>query len=708
MKNLDKLYEWANDQAQYTLIPELFYNALFFNVAVASGIANIKIIRDSNSGSKETIPNYFGITFAEMGVGKDFSFNLASYLFKEIFNSYVAHSEQFYNSKYDSKADKGDIRYISVSSPFIPVNSSWQGIQKTAQTVADQNFGGVAIISDELADNITGMSDILTMMKTAWDTGTSRGPVNVTEGGKGYFEAKGVPFNSLLFGAPGPFNLVPKKKEKLHEYYLSGGVRRSFILHIKDYKKSQNRNLSFETLPISKYEEIEIYKKQLRDFLNETTHIFMPNDVYEELTKYNIEQEGIRESLNSDISENLGAPKKIEKLMALVAILDLSNEITLEHLRFSITFTETLDATVIETIEIKPIYMQIYEELTRRGFAARTDIIKAVKDVTVKSLESEMILVKEHASMLGNSLIQKEADGILKYKVEKLSESSLDKMFLSVCSNTSKFDPSGFVKAEGPFENLHKIVNSSCKYSAGTFKGMYREEDTGMGPEQVWKDGYINDTNYLKDQCLFIIDVDDGLTIQDAKNLFSGYAFLITTTKSHQKDKNGITCDRFRLILPTISTFHLEPGVYSEMYMNVLNSLGISEADSKCRNCSRWYYGNPDGEYWYNDGEQLLDIRPFIPDSAEKQKADIAINTYEQSEVPSNIRIDAAIRWLLANTSKGNRNENLFQLAMILKNKIETIDWENWVLHANSCLSDPLSGSDMRSIINSSSRRHAR
>lgn len=647
--------------------------------------------------------------YCYLNCGKDHSFNLASYLYKEVFRKYTEYSSQFYNSHYDSKNDKGDIRYVNISSPYIPVNSSWQGIQKTAQTVSDQNFGSVSIISDELADDITGMSETLSMMKTGWDSGISRGPVNVTDGGKGYFEAKDVPFNSLLFGAPEPFNLVPKKKEKLLEYYLSGGVRRSFILHIKDYKKSQNRNTSFETLPIEKYETIDEYKKQLRDFLNSTTDIVMPNDVYAALTEYNIEQEGKRESLNSDIAENLGAPKKIEKLMGILAILDLSNEITLEHMRTAIQFTEALDATVIETVEIKPIYMQIYEELTRRSFAARTDIIKAVKDVTVRTLENEMILVKEHASMKGNSLIQKEADGIIRYRVEKLSESSLDKVTLSVCKNMNKYDPSGFIKAEGKFENLYKIVNSECKYSAGTFKGQYVEVDEGRGPEQVWKDGYITDANYQKDQCLFIVDVDDGLTIEDAKGLFSNYTYLITTTKSHQKEKNGIVCDRFRLILPTISAFHLEPEVYKDMYMNVLGALGIDEADSKCRNSSRWYYGNPDGEHYYNDGSQLLDIRPFIPDSSEKKKADEAISRYEKEDnAPSDIRADGAIRWFLANTSKGNRNDNFFELCMVLKNKIELPDWDSWAERANACLSEPQTQNEVRSTINSASRRHQR
>lgn len=39
-----------------------------------------------------------------------------------------------------------------------------------------------------------------------------------------------------------------------------------------------------------------------------------------------------------------------------------------------------------------------------------------------------------------------------------------------------------------------------------------------MSPQSVWKDGYITDANYLKEQSLFIIDVDKDLTLEDAKS----------------------------------------------------------------------------------------------------------------------------------------------------------------------------------------------
>ena len=67
MKILDTLHDWAQDQSEYILPRELYFNALFFNTASAMGLRNIRIIRTTNSGEKTIIPNYYGISFVPSG-----------------------------------------------------------------------------------------------------------------------------------------------------------------------------------------------------------------------------------------------------------------------------------------------------------------------------------------------------------------------------------------------------------------------------------------------------------------------------------------------------------------------------------------------------------------------------------------------------------------------------------------------------------------
>jgi len=636
------------------------------------------------------IPNYFGITFAGSGCGKNHSDNIAKSIYKDMYKKFERVSVGFYESKKDSEG-KPDQRYLNLSSYFIPVSSTWQALQKAAQTVKDMNAGGVNIVADELGDSIMSMSEIFTKLKSTWDTGTSEGPMNVTNGGESYFLVEDVCFNALLFGAPAPFELVPAKKDKLLEAYVSGMIRRSFVYHNNTYKKSENRNKDFEKLGKDFYDNLDKYISELRYFLNNTKTISYPQEIRELLLQYDEEKELERERSHSLIAEDLGSTKKIEKLLGIIACLDLEETINVEHLKFAINFTEALDKTAEDTVEIKPVYMRLYNEIEKRSFIARTELVKAVKDVTLKDLESQMVLVEEHANILGNSLIKKEYNGVVKYRIEKLSETNLERILISINTNPDRTQPEGFNKQVGTFKGLHKVINSDFRYSAGTFKN-----------------SYINDENYLQEQNLFIIDVDNDLTIEDAKKLFSSMTYLITTTKSHQKEKKVkdemITCDRFRIILPTIATFHLDYKTYSKTYMNVISSLGIEEADKKCRNASRWYYGNPDGEYWYNEGT-LLDIRTFIPDSSEHQDAKSSVTKYEKSSAPASVRVDAAIRWFLANTANGNRNDNLYSLGVLLKKEIQEQDWQNWIVQANYCLSSPLSDSDIQTIIRSVDRK---
>ena len=646
-----------------------------------------------------TVPSSFWVArrndfiSIEGNCGKNHSDNIAKSLFKDMHEKFNQVASNFYESKKDADG-KPDPKYLNLSSYFIPVTSTWQALQKAAQTVTDMGAGSVNVVSDELGDSIMSMTEIFTKLKSTWDTGISEGQVNVSNGGEAYFLVQDLCVNALLFGAPAPFELVPAKKDKLLEAYVSGMARRSFIYHNDKYKKSENRNYEFEKKDSKFYEELDKYINELRFFISNTKYINYPQNIREKLLEYDAQKELERERSSSPIAEDLGSPKKIEKLLGIIATLDLEETINEEHLKFAIEFTEALDKTAEDTVEIKPAYMRIYNEIEKRAYAARTDIVKAVKDVTVKDLDSQMVLVQEHANILGNSLIKKDYDGIVKYKIEKLSSTNLDKIIISVNTNPSNTKPKGFVRHTGTFKGLYKIVNSEYRYSAGTFK-----------------DEYINDDNYMQEQNLFIIDIDNDLTIEDARKLFSQMTYLIATTRSHQKPKKQgdetITCDRFRIILPTLSTFHLDHKRYSDMYMNVLNSLGIDEADKKCRNASRWYYGNPDGEYWYNEG-QLLDIRPFIPDSAEHKEATLSMNKYESSKssAPTSIRVDAAIRWFLSNTSAGSRNDNLFLLAILLKKEIQEEDWEGWTRRANACLaSGPLSESDMNTIIRSVSKR---
>lgn len=83
------------------------------------------------------------------------------------------------------------------------------------------------------------------------------------------------------------------------------------------------------------------------------------------------------------------------------------------------------------------------------------------------------------------------------------------------------------------------------------------------------------------------LDVDGGCSIDEARNLFEGYEHVIATTRNHQKEKNGVTCDRFRVILRLTS-----PITSARAYTSTYISLGVlfPFIDLACSDASRMFY----------------------------------------------------------------------------------------------------------------------
>lgn len=76
----------------------------------------------------------------------------------------------------------------------------------------------------------------------------------------------------------------------------------------------------------------------------------------------------------------------------------------------------------------------------------------------------------------------------------------------------------------------------------------------------VWRGGHAKNENFIEASSI-VIDVDDGLTLQRAAAAIGDYAAVIVTTKSHQKEKAGKVCDRYRVYMPTDGVI-LDPEVY--------------------------------------------------------------------------------------------------------------------------------------------------
>ena len=252
-------------------------------------------------------------------------------------------------------------------------------------------------------------------------------------------------------------------------------------------------------------------------------------------------------------------------------------------------------------------------------------------------------------------------------------------------------NPEGFLEWRLPKEEWKyflrdvKCSYSPCHYTRDSEKGFYyRLDDNAV----------VGSVNSL------MLDFDDGLSISEALKIFAMYDGIIATTKSHQKDKHGVVCDRFRVIIPTKEPIDLNKEQYSEMMSYVMEI--YPQADKACKNISRFYFSNPEAEIYMLDGSESFDWREVYTKARklkaiQKQKeakckqeqAQMRQPTIEfHSEKSDYIRSLFGSKKLLDllkfdRFSAGGRNNYLYSVAMYLKDSglsdSEVADTTLWV-----------------------------
>ena len=90
---------------------------------------------------------------------------------------------------------------------------------------------------------------------------------------------------------------------------------------------------------------------------------------------------------------------------------------------------------------------------------------------------------------------------------------------------------------------------------------------------------------------LLVYDIDDGMSIEDAITRLgeSGFKYILATSRNHQKEKNGITTDRYRVVLLFDVPLELVAG-YGAIWAKYNSEIFNESADTACRDVSRFYF----------------------------------------------------------------------------------------------------------------------
>lgn len=186
-----------------------------------------------------------------------------------------------------------------------------------------------------------------------------------------------------------------------------------------------------------------------------------------------------------------------------------------------------------------------------------------------------------------------------------------------------------------------------------------------------WIDGYRKGENYISGEDCIVFDIDDGMSLSQAKEIFSNYIGLIITTKSHQKDKNGVICDRFRVIIPYKNKMNLDADLVRDTKILIYKAFS---ADEQVANLACKFRGSPmDAEFIYLNGTQSFDWESYYMkarNARDKKKAETEarrIQGVDFSDLDDDKKIKAMTTKFHTVYSDGNRNNAVADIVLFGK-----------------------------------------
>jgi len=184
----------------------------------------------------------------------------------------------------------------------------------------------------------------------------------------------------------------------------------------------------------------------------------------------------------------------------------------------------------------------------------------------------------------------------------------IDTVTISIADHNSEHNPHGFVKKHIRWDDLLDTITMGKAYAPAGFK-----------------DGHRKRENYLLDTNVVFLDIDDGMSLNEAQTMFANLKCFYTTTRSHQKEKvtkAGIVkpaIDRFRVAIKLDSPINLADGEYQIAMQSIFDYFG--SVDRSTKDPSRFYFSSPsDCEVWFSQGTTELNWRELY-EKAKKIRA---------------------------------------------------------------------------------------
>ena len=687
---VNKIIEYINSQGRFSSSNELIENSIWYVFS-----SYISIINPTIEYKGKNIPiNYFGISIARSGSGKSFIYNKVKELFniskwnKALEISFDNANRELPNDDIYIEGEKYNVKN------FLPnfensIEGSKEGLYLRCLAQSKCFAGSVNLVSEEIMDIVINSN--LNTMKELYD-GNFLGKVIKGNINKNIY---GIKSNMLLFGS----STGLKNDNKIYSYFqkaLNSGIyRRSFIYYEEPKELNLNHSEPMEIV------DMEYIYQMIRDNMNAFIKGFptiitidkrtmqLLEDINQELIEFS------NQYLDDErFSAEIGSFDKILKLSGLYALLHNRYTIEEDDVVYAYNMYKRLRETNKTLFNIEPQHKRIYKIIKRIGRCTKTDILE--KDIFNRLSFNEDISLVDEYCYKNNEQLAITGSKIKFYEIKELDKNNLQKIIISVPSTDRKERTTQYNSMTLPMfgeASIEKVL-IACKIS--NFCLVHFEKGKRSKNNSIPKINCIG------------IDVDYG-SLEETKNKLDkeNLIYLIYTTRNHQKEKNGIISDRFRILLPLSVMVEIEPERYSKFIENICLSLGITVYDTSALDMSRLWFTSKECLIYTNTKGELFRPIAFLPDTSIDEEINNIVEKVEITEDDEvNRRINGFIRWTIANTGSGNRNNNLARLGLFVYDLTHDKELaQSVVLSTNNILTEPLSIKELEKTIFKTLRR---
>lgn len=676
---------------------------IFFRVLIAyyfcklASIMGVKVL----THGKGLLPvNGYVINLATSGAGKTMSTTIME---TQVLNQFIEKFEKEtfksvseknlaklavdraarFNSDPDDMIKKVDSEFKDLGPYLFDFDSATSpAVKQLRHKILMAGIGAINLEIDEIGSNLSSNTEALNVFLELYDIGRTKTKlIKSGPDAKRNIPITGLtPTNMLLYGTPSKLLASGSKEE--NEFFSmleTGYARRCFFGYCKHLNSSKMLTAA-EIYALETDGTIDTFIKKLSNRLgklaNEIHHntvLQMTKDVAILINEYRIDCQ-LRANKLPEYKEVVKAElihrfSKVTKLAGAYAFIDGSPDIKEDHIYYAIKLAEESGEAFNQIMEREKPYEALAKFIVSHDTElTAVDLIENLPCFKGSEAARKNLLTLATAYGYKNNMIIKKTytDGIEFFSGETLELTDLSNMIVSYSQDMT----TGFVKDEKPipFDKLQVLVQApGYHYCAHMFKNGYRSHE-----------------NQIEGFNLLMLDVDGGVTLDNAKMLLKDYKAIFSTTKRHTPLEH-----RFRVIMPLSHVIKLDPVNYSKFMENVYNWLPF-KVDEAAKDCARKWESHK-GDFHIQDGD-LVNALMFIPNTSEEEK--------QSKRILDNADLSGLERWFHMNITNGNRNNQMLRYALALVDSRQPVDVIRNTLHAfNKKVQFPVAESEINDTI---------